>query len=133
MPIVQVQAQLSMNELLSAVSQLSKADLERFMSQALALRAQRQAPSLPRGEAELLLKINQGIPPEVQSRYDVLIVKRQTETLSSDEYAELLRLTDLIENLEAQRMTHLAELAQLRQITLVNLMKQLSIPSPTYA
>jgi hypothetical protein len=47
--------------LLKAVNQLSLPDLEQFVSQVLVLQAQRRANSLPQSEAELLLKINQGI------------------------------------------------------------------------
>jgi hypothetical protein len=63
MPVVQVEAQLPTDELLRAVGQLNQADLEQFVSQVIALRAKRQAPSLPRAESELLLKINEGGVP----------------------------------------------------------------------
>lgn len=67
MTIVQVAAQVSTDELLKAVGQLSPPELEQFAFRVLALEAQRKAPSLPRAEAELLLlKINQGVPTEVQ-------------------------------------------------------------------
>ncbi|WP_236556934.1 hypothetical protein [Calothrix sp. PCC 7507] len=62
MSTVKVEVQLSSEELLKAVEQLSQGDLERFVSQVIALQAQRKASSLPQVEAELLLKINQGIP-----------------------------------------------------------------------
>ena len=133
MPIVQVKAQLSTDELLKAVRQLTPTELERLAFQIIALRAQRQAPSLPQDEAELLLKINQGVPPEVQKRYNELIAKRRAESLSPDEYDELLRLTDQVENLEARRMEYLAELARLRQTSLTKLMENLGIRPPVYA
>ncbi len=133
MSFVQIQAQLSTEELLKAVGQLSKSDLDQFVQQTIALRAQRQAPSLPHTEAELLQKINQGIASEIQQRYDALITKRRAEILTSEEHAELLQLTEHIENLDAQRMACLTELAQLRQTSLVKLMEQLDIQSPDYA
>ena len=132
MSFVRVQAQLPIEELLQAVGQLSQTDLERFVQQALILRAQRQAPSLPRAEAELLQKANQSIPAEIQRRYDALIAKRKAETLTPEEYAELLQLTDRVENLAAQRVTYLTELAQLRHTTLSELMRQLGIRAPNY-
>ena len=70
-------------------------------------------------EAELLLKINQGIPPDIQERYNALITKRRCSpgsaisapgehrrnlTLTPDEHAELLRLSDKVEALAAQRV-----------------------------
>lgn len=132
MPLVQVEARLSTDELLKAVGQLSRPELEQFAVQIITLRAQRRAPSLSQAEAELLLKINQGLPPEVQKRYNELVVKRRAESLTPDEYDELLRLTDQAENLEARRMEYLAELARLRQTSLVKLMKNLGIRPPAY-
>ncbi|MBM4467689.1 MAG: STAS/SEC14 domain-containing protein [Chloroflexi bacterium] len=133
MSIVQVQAQLSTDELLKAAGQLSQTELEQFALQIVALRARRQAPSLPQGEAGLLFKINRGLPPAVQKRYDELVAKRRAESLTSDEYDELLRLTDQIENLEARRVEYLAELARLRQTSLTELMEDLGIRPPAYA
>ena len=133
MPIVQVEAQLSTDELLEAVGQLSQPELEQFAFQIIALRAQRQAPSLPQAEAVLLLKIDQGLPPEVQKRYDELTAKRRAESLTPDEYDELLRLTGQIENLEARRMEYLVELARLRRTSLAKLMENLGIRPPAYA
>ncbi|MFW0859217.1 MAG: hypothetical protein AAGB97_03420 [Dehalococcoidia bacterium] len=62
-------------------------------------------------EAKLLLKINEGFPPELRKRYNELIAKRRAESLTPDEYDELLCLTDEVESLEALRMEYLAELA----------------------
>lgn len=132
MPIVQVEAQLSTDELLKAAGQLNQRELEQFAFQVIALRAQRQAPSLPQAEAELLLKINQGVSPEVQKRYDELIAKRRAESLTPNEYEELLHLADQTEKLETRRMEHLAELARLRRISLTDLMGNLGIRSPAY-
>lgn len=133
MPVVQVEAELSTDELLKAAEQLSQSELEQFVSQIITLKAQRRAPSLPQAEAELLLKINQGVPPEIQRRYDELIAKRQAESLTPNEYEELLRLTDEIEKLEARRVEYLVELARLRKTSLTELMKQLGIRPPDYA
>ncbi len=132
MPIVQVEARLSTDELLKAAGQLNPRELEQFAFQVMALRAQRQAPSLPQAEAELLLKINQGVSPEVQKRYDELMAKRWAESLTSNEYEELLHRADQTEKLEARRMEHLAELARLRRISLTDLMGNLGIRSPAY-
>jgi hypothetical protein len=133
MPTVQVEAQLSSADLLKAAGQLSPGELEQFVFQLLSLQAQRKAPSLPPAETDLLLKINQGVPGDVQKRHDELVGKRQAETLTADEHDELLRLTDQIEKLEAKRIEYMADLAHLRQTTLTALMKDLGIQSPTYA
>jgi hypothetical protein len=133
MPVVQVEAQLSLDELLKAVEQLSQPELGKFVSRVIALEAQRKAPSLPQAEAELLLKINQGVPSQVQKRYDTLVVQRQAETLTPDEHDELLRLTNQIEDLQARRMEYLAELARLRKTSLTALMDSLGMRTPAYA
>src|SRR5437016_4000460 len=91
MPVITME--LSSEQLLEAAAQLSPAELEDFAAQVTALRAQRRAPSLPLAEADLLLKINEGLPPKVQQRYNRLIAKRRAETLTPDEYNELLILT----------------------------------------
>jgi len=130
MPTIQVNAQLSQDDLLHAIAQLSTPDLEGFVSSVLALRAHRKASNLPRPEAELLVKINRGLAPEVQARYDALLARRRAENLTPEEYHELLQLTHQVEQFEGQRVTALAELAQLRQTSLTQLLKDLQIPSP---
>ncbi len=133
MTYVEVKAQLSIEELLRAVGQLSQLELENFMQRAMALRAQRQAPSLTHAETELLQRINQRMPPKIQSRYDTLISKRKAETLTPQEYEELLELTDAVEAFEAQRVESLVELARLRKLSLPELLQQLGISTPEYA
>jgi hypothetical protein len=95
----------------------------------LALRARREAPSLPASESELLLRVNDAIPIELQSRYAELIARRRDELLTPAELEELLGLTDEIERLEARRVAALAELARLRRLSLEELMGSLGISS----
>ena len=133
MATVQVEAQLSSSELLKAVGQLSQSELEQFVFQVIALQAQRKAPRLPRVEAQLLLKINQGVPPDIQPRYDELVTRRCAGTLTQSEHAELLRLTDRMEQMEAKRVEYLARLARLRKTSLTALMQDLNIRPPAYA
>lgn len=90
---------VKIEELLKAVEQLNQPDLERFVSQFLALQAQQKSSSLPQAEAELLLKINQGIPSDTQKHYNELIAKREAKNLTNHEHRELLHLTEQIEKL----------------------------------
>lgn len=131
MTTVQVEAQLTTDELLRAVRQLNKNDLEKFMYQVVNLRAKEQAPSLPKNEAKLLQKINQGLPAELLAKYNELTKKRQAETLTPDEHTKLLKLSAKIENLEAERAEYLAKLAQLRQTSMTDLMNELGIQPPS--
>ena len=132
MPTVQVKAQLSSDDLMHAVKQLNPSELEGFVSQIIAFQAHQKAPGLSKDEAELLLKINQGVPPDIQDRYDELITKRKSETLTPEEYDELLRITDQVEKLDAERLKYLEELACIREISLTALMEDLQIQTPTY-
>jgi hypothetical protein len=90
MSTIQVHVQVSPDELAEAVAQLPPAERDQFINRVLALRSQ-QTSGLPHDEVTLLLQINQGLPEPVQQRYDDLIAKRQAETLTPDEHAELLR------------------------------------------
>jgi hypothetical protein len=127
MPTIQVEAQVSRRELLKAVEQLDALELQQFVADVLALRAQREAPRLSPAETELLLRINQGLPEELRPRFEHLIAKRRNETLTPEEYDELLRLTETLEQQQASRIAALTELAQLRKTPLAALMKDLEI------
>lgn len=127
MSSVKVEVQLSSEELLKAVEQLNLSELEQFVAQVIILQAQRKATGLPQTEAELLIKINQGIPANIQIDYAELMAKREDETLTDDEYQKLLQLTEEIEQMQVRRIQDLAELARLRGVSLTALMENLGI------
>ena len=102
MSAVQEKTALAFDELLKAVEQLSPDNLEHLMKQVLALQAQHKAPCLPATEADLLLIINRCLPAEEQTRFDSLVAKRQANTLTAEEYQELIHMTDEIEKCDAQ-------------------------------
>jgi hypothetical protein len=60
---------MSVDELLLAVDDLSEPDFESLVSRVLWLRARRKASVLAPAETELLLHINQVIPPELHEQY----------------------------------------------------------------
>jgi len=132
MPSVEKRSHRHLEELLKAAAQLSTRELEHFVARILALRAQRAAPSLAKEEARLLGKINRGLPPTDQRRYDELTAKRKAEALSSEEHRELLDMIDRIEQADAERVRALASLAQLRDVSLEALMDDLGIHAPAY-
>ncbi len=127
MPNIQTKNKVSTDKLLQATANLSSQELENFVSQAIVLRAKRNAPNIPKTEAELLLKINQGLSQKQQKRFDELAEKLASETIMSDEREEFLKLTDKIEKQDAKRIEFLGELAEIRQITLNNLLHDLNI------
>jgi hypothetical protein len=120
---------LSPDELLQAVQQLSPAELSGFVEKVLALRADREAPRLSQEESDLLLAINEPIPADLQSQYNTLIAKRQSETLTNPEHEELRQLTDEIERREADRIEALRRLAGVRGTSLQKVMADLGIQS----
>ena len=132
MSTVEVRSQVSVNELLNGVAQLDTPELEHFVAQVLTLRAKRIAPCLPEAEVALFEKINQGLPLDVQHRYDDLTAKRRAETLTPEEHRELLALIDRVEQADAERVQALSELAQRRNVSVTALMTELGIRPPEY-
>ena len=132
MPNIEIRSQVSLNDLLNGVAQLNSSDLEQFVSQVLALRAKRVAPSVSKQETEILEKINRGLAQKTQQRYNELVAKRQAETLTDAEHQELLDLIDRIEQADAERVQALTKLAQLRNMSVKTLMETLNIRPPAY-
>jgi hypothetical protein len=81
-------------------------------------------------EGFLLDKINEGLPANVWERFHLLVARRRDDTLSSEEHAELVELTNRIEVAHARRMESVWELAKLRNKTLSEMLDELKIPSP---
>lgn len=130
MPVIQVKADLSFDQIVNVVRQLSAADQEKLLSQSIAIRPIYNEHRLAEAEADLLMKINQGVPDGVQQRYEALIEKRKASTLTAEEYRELLQLTDQIELLDARRLEYLTALARIRKKTIPVLMAELGIEPP---
>jgi hypothetical protein len=122
----------SFDELLKYVSQLNLPEMDQFVFRVIALRAQRRAPNLSKTETELLMRINQGPPPDIQQRFRELNSKRKAEKITPEEHQELLALIDRIEQFDVERVKYLAELANLRGTSLKALMKELDIHPPAY-
>ena len=78
-------------------------------------------------QLELLEKINMGLPIALWERYTLLKAKRQEEILTPSEQADLIDITDQIEQANAARMPFLIELAQLRNISLESLFQELDL------
>jgi len=118
------EVQLPFEELLKTVQQLNSNELEALITQVTRVQAQRKAPSLPQDQSLLFQQINQSISPQLQEQYKILLAKRDSETLTSEEYQELLNLSAQIEELEVIRIEHITELAQLRQTSLTSLIQE---------
>jgi deferrochelatase/peroxidase EfeB len=91
---------------------------------------ERLQPSIPTSqptEADLLQQINIGLSAQTWEKYHTLIAKRRAETLSPEEHAQLIQLSNRLENLNVTRIQALIQLANLRNQTLADLMQTLGI------
>jgi len=112
---ITVQTQLPFEQLMQTVEQLDSTELEQLIAQAIRVQTKRKILSLPREQSLLLQQIIQCIPNQLQERYDLLIGKRQNNTLTDEEYQELINLGEHIEAIDVKRLENLSELAKLRQ------------------
>lgn len=124
---VQVKSEVNIDteQLLEGVAQLDTPELTRFLSRVGSILASRN--HLPASETALIQKNNQGLPAEIQQRYDRLQTKLRSENISPEEHEVLLELIDVVELASAERLKHLIALAQLRQVSVDEVMKQLEI------
>ena len=124
------EAHIDLDEFVGGVSQLETPEIEHLLSKISLILAQRRMPNLPAGESELLQKLGEGLPDQIQRRYDVLQQKLLAEEIAPKEHQELLGLIDIVEQADVERLKCLIELSQLRQISLDELMAQLGIEAP---
>jgi len=123
MPTIEIEKE----QLLNAALQMSRSELEEFVLKLFSLKARQETPSLSEREAELLMKINQGLPATMQERLNELIDKRRAEIISAKELRELKKLTGQVEKFDVERLKLLTELAALRNVPLRKLIKQLGL------
>jgi uncharacterized protein YtpQ (UPF0354 family) len=135
MATVQFKSEISieLDQLLAGVAQLETPDLEQLLIQVRHVLAQRKNSSLPVLEIELLQKINRTVSDELQQQYNDLSAKMRSEVITPNEHQDLLKLIDIVEQTDADRLQHLIQLSQLRNIPLAELMQQLDIyPQPVH-
>ena len=87
---------------------------------------------LSKVESDLIQKINQSLSQIQWSRYQELLAKRQSETLTQEEQSELISFSDQIEAANVKRIELVAELAQIRQTTIPVIMQELGLKSKAY-
>jgi len=133
MPTIPIEAEISTEQLLRAVSQLPPEELAAFVDHVLALPAEREERRLSQSETVLLLQVNEGVPATARQRFNELVAKRQAEAITPTELDELKMITDEFEQHDARRLAALDALARLRRMPLTDLMDSLGIPPPTYA
>lgn len=84
-------------------------------------------------ESKLLKKINSSLSAIEWERYRLLLAKRDAEALNEQEQAELVALSDQIEEANALRMKAVAELARQRKATVPALVESLGLSSSAHA
>ena len=120
----------NIDQLIESVEQLETSELETYVARVSLLLARRRAPGLSSEETELLEIVNKRLPAEIESRYSELQNKIHDETVTPAEHEELMKLVDVIELADAERLQAMLTLSQLRQISLQQLMDQLGIYPP---
>ena len=93
----------------------------------------KKVPHLSRRESELLLRISQDLAPQSRQRIEELTDKMEFESITDQEHAELLRLSDEAEKLAGERLRAVIELAKYRKVSVDELMKQLGMEPGRHA
>ena len=129
MPTVQVPAQLTVDHLMTAVKQLSPAELREFAQQFTIWH--KQGKRQVEEDATFLASIakNARLPATQQRRYERLRRKCERRTLTADELAEYQALLQQLEARNVKRLEALVALAQRRGTTLQGIMSELGLPS----
>ena len=124
---ITVQTQLPFEQLIQTVEQLDASELEQLIAQAIRVQNKRKILSLPKDQSLLLQQITQCIPNDLQERYNFLISKRQDNSLTYEEYQELINLGEHIEAIDVKRLENLTELAKIRQTSLNSVIEEFQL------
>jgi hypothetical protein len=123
--------EVSTENLLGAVSQMSEKEFNRFVEEAKKLRAKPTKSRWSKSEIELIRKINGCVfSDEEQNRFDELVEKRRDEKISESELEELIALSGKSEALNVERLKIIAKLATSKNKTLSEIMDELEIHPP---
>lgn len=80
-------------------------------------------------ETRLLQQINRtGFSEDFWLKYNTLIHKRQSEIISEEELAQLIKMSDQLEKANVRRLKYIIELSKIRNVSVRDLMSQLGIP-----
>ena len=118
---------MSVAELLDSAKRLETRSFEKLYRNLTALRVQRHGiPMLDETESTLLSAINNEFDPQKWERLQYLDWKIEFGALTEQEEAESLQLAEDYEGYSIERLRALARLAVIRQISLDQLISQLS-------
>jgi len=120
-------------QVINDLARLTARQLESVIEHASALRLQKRKAVMSEGESEILRVINRGLSAEKSARLGQLQDKLRQETISPREHQQLLRLSDELEKLAAQRLKALIELASLRKTSVPKLISEMGLNGADYA
>ena len=132
MTVLQLETQVSSEQLLRALESMPLSELRRFAAQVDAILKNRQAPRIPQVEADLLLEINRGLPVRMRSRLDELLAVQETGVLADAEQAELIQLTNRLEEIDTRRIQLIGELARLRKQPVAAIIREFQLSPASY-
>ena len=132
MPSISIKPSLKIDlrAIVDGLSDLDTPELEAFAHEVSTLLAKRKASALSEEETALLMQINQSIPKHVSERFQMLRKKQSAAGLDPEEQAELTRLVDQIEQLEAERLAKMITLAGLWDLSIDELRRRLGLEPP---
>lgn len=117
----------NIENVLESLGGLTVKEIDLVLQNLIKIRRQKLPSVLSEKESELIKKINRQLPEEIRSRYNILLNKKESQSLSDQEYAELLELTRYAEQFDVDRLKHLSDLARLRNISLAQLIDDLEL------
>jgi hypothetical protein len=124
---VQVLAQSTVEHLMAVVKQLSPTELCEFMRQLAAWREQNGTQTDEEAALLACIEKNSRLPAAEQRRFNHLRRKRQAETLTKPEEAELQAFWQRVEHMNVVRLEALTKLAQRRGADVRTVMRELGL------
>lgn len=124
MSVIELPVQIRLADLLRAIEQLSPAEFGVVASRIADIqRIQQVQPS----QLKLVAQAQRRLPAAKQQRLERLTAKSEAETITPAERAELVELTAIAEQLDAERAEALLILAQQRGVPLAQLWDELKL------
>lgn len=115
------------NNLLQDIAQLDTSSIEQLKADMEAILEKRKQIVKQKKEQKLVQKIHNYTAFDNYKRYQELLEKHRSESITIEEYQELMTLTPQIENNNAERLEHLMTLAKIRQKPLREVMQELGL------
>jgi len=120
-------------QVIEDMTRLTARQLGTVIEKAALIRLKKTTRVLSERESELLRVINHGLSVEKSAKLEALRHKLSQEAITRREREQLLRLTDELERLGAERLKALMELAAIRKTTVTKLMNEIGMTEAAYA